>query len=57
MSGRFTGELNITTLVLPSLNRFINVFCVFEFVQDVGEIHRSEFLNTLVLPPMNRNPY
>jgi len=48
MTGRFTGEIISSTLVLPSMNRFLGVYVfLFFFVKVVGEIHRvGEYFNS-----------
>ena len=52
MSGRIHREGEIYTLVLPSLNRFLNCFYfVYSLsIQDVGEIHRVVLILILRSP-------
>jgi len=45
------GGDNISTLVLPSLSRFVFRYCG-SVVQDVGEIHRVEILFILSFSPL-----
>ena len=46
------GSWLLDTLVLPSLNRFIDIYSPFVVFKMSGRIHRRGDLVTLVLPPM-----
>jgi len=55
MTGRFTGEGVVYTLVLPSVCDYYDLFCISNRTSMSGRFTGKSEFETLVLPSLNRN--